>query len=442
MKYSFKVNHLFVTLLYVTALFSSCTSIELDVYDDGGNDSYRRSSGEQSGTNDFLWAKSEGVRNVLRRASQLANIIWTPILDVPGNAGVYPAGIEVLGIPYSSTKQINKYVGLDVTFHTFMTALHNPRSVLYTENLREAPYFGSNCASYYGTVCSSAVAYALDLDAPFSSSSFPSLSCFYRVPDHNLELLEPGDVFQRPGHVFMVYKVDKNNRGAVISVSIFEAASRYARISTTSANSFQERLEREDYVAYRYDAIDDVDQYESSPYVAVGSESVSVVKYNDSLCPNRGDRSVYRVGEPVVINILEDSYKSLIVKGSEGYNNTFESEGDIKLDNLPPSVYEAYLADGVRVSEPVSFLVAAPQVTVRNDAQLHVSFSCKQGKPSYCVLCDRVGSFESIHVITAEEADQGYIDIEPLDVSSYFCKVVFDTTYGTVVNEPIKVTHF
>ena len=68
---------------------------------------------------DFPWTKSEGVRNVLRRASQLANITWTPILDVPGNEGVYPAGIEVLGIPYSSTKQIDKYVGLDVTFHTY-----------------------------------------------------------------------------------------------------------------------------------------------------------------------------------------------------------------------------------------------------------------------------------------------------------------------------------
>lgn len=426
MKYSFKVNHLFVTLLNVIALSSSCSSLELDFYDDGG--SY-----------DFPWAKSEGVRNVLRRASQLANITWTPILDVPGNAGVYPAGIEVIGISYSSTKQIDKYVGQDVSFHTFMTAVHNPRSVLYTENLRSEPYCGSNCSSYYGTVCSSAVAYALNLDVPFPSSYFPTLPGFYKVPDQNLESLEPGDVLQRPGHVLMIYKVDKNSRGDVTSVSIFEAASRYARISTTPANSFRERLEREGYVAYRYDAIDDVDQYDLSSYVAVGSESESVVKYNDSLYPNRGDKSVYRIGEPVVINIFDNSYTSLIVEGPESLS--IENDDNIMINNLIAGVYDAYLTDGVRKSSPISFLVAGPKVTVENSRQLHVAFSCEQGEPSYCVLCDRVGSFKSIHVITAEEAERGYIDIEPLDVSSYYCKVVFDTTYGTVINEPIKVTH-
>ncbi len=439
MKDSFKVNHLFVTLLYVAALFSSCTSLELDVCDDGGNGSYPRSSGGQSGSCDFPWAKSEGVRNVLRRASQLANITWTPVLDIPGNSGVYPAGIEVLGIPYSSTKQIDKYVGLDVSFHTFMTAVHNPRSVLYTENLSDAPYFGSNCASYYGTVCSSAVAYALNLDAPFSSSSYPTLTCFYKIPNQNLESLEPGDVLQRPGHVFMVYKVDKNDRGTVTNVSCFEAASRSARISTTSANSFMERLEREGYVAYRYDEIDDVNQYESSPYVAVGSESVSVVKYNDSLCPNRGDKSVYRAGEPVVINIFDDSYTSLIVEGAEVFS--FKIDDDIKIDNLLPGLYEAYLTDGIRKSSPISFFVAEPKVTVENNGQLHVAFSCEQGTPSYCVLCERDGSFKAIHVISGEDAEQGYIDIDPLDIGSYYCKVVFDTPYGTVINEPIELSH-
>lgn len=441
MRYIAHLSRIIVTLAVSVALFSACSFLELDAYDGEGNGSYHRSAEEQSKSSDFPWAKTEGVRNVLRRASQLANITWTPILDVPGNAGAYPAGIEVLGIPYSSTKQIDKYVGLDVSFHTFMTAVHNPRSVLYTENLRNAPYYGSNCASYYGTVCSSAVAYALNLDVPFPSSYFPTLPGFYKVPDQNLESLVPGDVLQRPGHVFMIYKVDKNERGTVTNVSYFEAASRYARISTTSAISFKKRLEKDGYVAYRYDGIDDVDQYESSPYVAVGSESVSVVKYNDSLCPNRGDKSVYRVGEPVVINIFDSSYKSLIVKGAEEYHITIGNENDLKLNNLLPGLYEAYLTDGERKSESVSFLVAAPKVNVENNVGLHIVFSCKQGKPSYCVLCDKIGCFISIHVITAEEAERGYIDVEPLDVSSYYCKVIFDTSYGTVINEPIRVTH-
>ena len=58
----------------------------------------------------FDWVDSEGARTVLRRASQMAMITWTPLRDVPRNGGVFEAGISVTGIPYSSTKQINKYL--------------------------------------------------------------------------------------------------------------------------------------------------------------------------------------------------------------------------------------------------------------------------------------------------------------------------------------------
>ena len=92
-------------------------------------------------TQEFYRARSEGVRNVLRRATQMATIQWTPTNNVPWNRREFLSGPTVFGIPYSLTQQINKYVGLDVSFHTFMTAVHNPRSVICTDNLGKPRYY-------------------------------------------------------------------------------------------------------------------------------------------------------------------------------------------------------------------------------------------------------------------------------------------------------------
>ena len=92
-----------LTCLFVLTI--SCSSVSLDADDSSYDNTIR-----QSGPIDFDWTDSPGVKNVLRRASQLATIRWTPMGEVPFIGGFFSAGTTVIGIPYSSTKQINKYV--------------------------------------------------------------------------------------------------------------------------------------------------------------------------------------------------------------------------------------------------------------------------------------------------------------------------------------------
>lgn len=77
----------------------------------------------------------------------------------------YCPNISYKGLVYSSVLETNTFVGIDVSFHTFMTALRNPKSVLYTENINRPPYHGDlmGKGAYYGTVCSGFVSYALGL---------------------------------------------------------------------------------------------------------------------------------------------------------------------------------------------------------------------------------------------------------------------------------------
>ena len=106
---------------------------------------------------------SEGMKNALLRAQQLAKLRWTPVKPLPAivSTGIpdvspyhifLPAYKPQVGANYAAVGFTNeKYVGTNVSIETFMTALANPNSVLYTK-----PQHGRSklAAAYYGTVCS------------------------------------------------------------------------------------------------------------------------------------------------------------------------------------------------------------------------------------------------------------------------------------------------
>ena len=111
---------------------------------------------------------SQGVANVLKRAKILANVRWTPQLKMPKTVHVpaaenpdnpHPRGYwktwrPVFGVPYSSVRIPRKFIGFNVSLETFISALANPKSVLYTRNLTG---MGQRMSSWYGAVCSSFV---------------------------------------------------------------------------------------------------------------------------------------------------------------------------------------------------------------------------------------------------------------------------------------------
>ncbi|MBR6747827.1 MAG: hypothetical protein IKM07_02730 [Clostridia bacterium] len=122
--------------------------------------------------------RSRGVENVLRRCRQLLDITWSPVMEVQINPRKYIQSTRsgkphtqpeaYTGIPYSSSRILNCFVGLDVSIDTFVTAVDNPASVLYTRDLSDFDEPAFNCTIRntfftYGTVCSTFVNYALGL---------------------------------------------------------------------------------------------------------------------------------------------------------------------------------------------------------------------------------------------------------------------------------------
>ena len=101
-------------------------------------------------------AYEAGVRNAIDKARLMAEIRWKALAPVPSTIMTsyrwdYPQG-GTYHIPYSSVKELDMFVGRNVSFYTFLSAAANERSVLYTEDVSLAPYHGYNCGAFYGTV--------------------------------------------------------------------------------------------------------------------------------------------------------------------------------------------------------------------------------------------------------------------------------------------------
>ena len=382
-----------------------------------------------------------GVDAVLKRAEQIARIKWTPLLNVPRNSGFFDADKTCSGIPYSSAKEFDKMVGIEVSFVTFMTAVHNPRSVLYTENIGKSPYNGKNCATYYGTVCSCAIDYAFDLGAPFWTAMLPYMDCFTNMGAVSYDKLMPCDIVWSPSHVVMVYSVNTAADGKQ-SVTIFESGGPTTNIYTLSRKNFENKWVAYDNVILRCNDFDNVPAFSSLPFAGIDGNDTDKYHYNEALCPDRGDFAAYRCGDSVKLNILDDSYQTIsLLKDGELFNYRLISSEDEEFKDLPAGRYKAYLSSqGGSDSDSVEFDVVDTQVEAQASAGgFDIRFSSRNARPEYVLLCGLNGTRKYIRKFTPEEIASGYANVKYSGIGDVYCKVFFATSFGKVSNEPIKI---
>ena len=132
--------------------------------------------------------ENRGVQNALWRMKQLVSITYTPIRTLPQSYKDNAANVERKGIPYSSTRIEQAYVPNNVSFHTFMTALQNPTSYLYTVDLGR-DYGNINGDTYYGTVCSTTCGYALGIVGDYTTYQWTQIPGMTLLKKQDLKIL-------------------------------------------------------------------------------------------------------------------------------------------------------------------------------------------------------------------------------------------------------------
>jgi len=442
----------FVPIMLFFALSVSCAE------DDIADDPYYSSMNYVVFTKDYYKAVANdttsvcinwnhpALREMRKRAKAIGNIKWTPKGVIPNNNGVFSKGVEYTGIPYSSVKEKDKFIGQDVSFYTFLSAVNNPRSVLYTEDVSQLPYHGVNCSAYYGTVCSGAVNYALGFDRPYSSRMYGALPCFKRVSQQDLEHTAPGDiVYFTYGHVFLIADIIKDKDGSVGYVDILESAPNVTSYRRYSSQEVQKRLEKSKHVIYRYVDLEKL-TIDPSPFPAMEA-FLNERADNDALSLSRGDKVTYSE-EDVLVNVLDGGYDRLEVYKTDVIGDVkvkeiaVEGTPDVELCGLPPGSYRVVLTrQDSLVSDAVLFEILQTDVTVSLSGKyIDISFYSDNAVPEYIVFCKEDGTKALVSDITDEERQSGHKVIKSeVSLASHYLKVFFRGEYGRVSNPIIPL---
>ncbi len=388
-----------------------------------------------------------GTMNAVKKAYQMTDIVYTPENAIEANSRTYQKGTTYSGLIYSSVKELGTYVGPNVSFHTFMTAIHNPRSKIYTDRLDKPPYHGTNCRAYYGTVCSGLVSYALGVS--YGSYDFPVSDVFVEV-DHNIiDSIRVADVLWKSGHVALITDVSKDDEGHVIDVEICEAVQNGCKRYTLTNEKFIALMKNTFKRIYRYIELYKNVNYTPAPeFVAVLDEIPIPFTYNDYLCADKGDKACYLENEDVTINIFHDYDYLEVYKDDELYSR-ISSTGtqDIFLQDLPYGDYKASICYGSehKKSDYTYWKVVNIELTPdRVNGRLY--FKSVNAIPYKMNFSNLSGSrkypFTQLysHQLTDEERACGYMIIpQELTKNKYpYIHFSVSTEYGTIEHKPLN----
>jgi len=386
-------------------------------------------------------AKNQGVQNAINRAYLLTDVEWTPLADVPGVQEVngeytvvnFQKGMTYRGIPYSGVTANDCYVGLNVGVESFLTALENENSVLYTENLYST---NPKSATYFGTVCSKFAQYVLDVPGSYNTNNvanIPGMDTIALPGDYTVDQIQLGDVILNTvNHTTVCTDILYDEDGNVEFIEISEAVMPLVRRMLWSPEEFYEHFA--DYRLCRYQHIDEVP-------AAVPAE----LEANYALMPRYGNKFNYRVSaEKGVVDVLEPGYSKAVIlrDGAVAEEIVLNGAASFSFDRSIPGYLEMYLEkeDGSR-SGSVYACVVKSSVTVNNSSEfvrgkLTVTIDGSCGTPVYV----QVGSAHAIFCNV--EGQKGTIEITfPFfKVSTQQVRVAYQNEYGIYLSGWVPFT--
>ena len=365
-----------------TDTYFNSNKVDYDIANSVGNDLLPLQPDVDA--NGHLVPKTIQHLNVQNKAKEYCLIQWTCKKNVPyrhdtddgegESEGAFVAGETITGLPYSSVKELDKYIGFDVTVHTFMTAVNNPFSLLYTENVSAAHsksdwgivYHGINCATYYGTVCSEFSSYSVGMPNVISTGTHEWLSKYamravrlYNQTEKNMQI---GDILVRYNkstgkamHCMTVVDIIRNSSNEVTLFWIAESTGEHVKYTS------RRRIAETNYniIVYRYLGLYRNIGYEDSASefidllllpnpiynlsiqadIATVAAAQKAYSYNNDICTFAGDKACFAEGDLVVINYNLENEPNFAYNAIEVYKDDILLETynmvDIDQSELP-----------------------------------------------------------------------------------------------------------
>ena len=397
--------------------------------------------------------KSRGVENALKRARQMLDIRWVPVERFPSGIGSSePEGVlrirrdfhyapwcPLTGMAYSSVRRNEKYVGYNVSFETFMTALYNPKSVLYTRS-----YHGDeeikNMLSYYGIVCSCFGSYVCGFPYRTSGERIIDDPDVTEVDISRLENLELCDlVIKRGVHVTVITDIQRDVEGKVHRITVSESVLPLCRSIEYTPEQFRKHWLADGYRAYRYAGVHN-QVYEPSPYVYVeGDPHLEMPPVNTALMSIFGDKANTRLDEAVEFTVFEKDWETVEVTAPDGAVTALAIENEAAVFTpVRAGFHTAVCRKDGAVSQAVSFCVTDSTVTanaetVKKGGTLELTFRTAAPETPLLYIINRVEACSERQrgYFTAEEMAAGKASVTVNVIpGNYYVYTVARNEYG------------
>ena len=315
--------------------------------------------------------ESQGVANALKRAAQMRDLWWTAIRPMPsGLAYVTPEGEKGYfsgtapmfrpqrGVNYSSVRLHEKFVGYNVSIETYLSALANPNSCLYTKFQHKN---GLRMYSYYGIVCSCFVSYVTGRPYRTPCAAWPKLPAVEQIDTTDLNKLKLCDIVLNPKqHITIITDIQRDIEGNVQLITVSESSLPYVTSATYTPEQFRSHWKiGTDYSVYRYHEIDKV-TYTPTPFAPVpGDPYCGEAKINSSIMTDFGNKANYELGvDPVEVTFLEEGWDALRVTGPDGIRVYEPQDGKALPETKVPGFYTAVATKrSGEVSDPLEWCV-------------------------------------------------------------------------------------
>lgn len=409
------------------------------------------------------YGDSISLINLNERAVLMGGVKWTPKHDIPNNIGFYAKDKTIVGLPYSSVKELQKFIGLDVSIYTFLTAVNNPYSLLYSENVAKGnpcylggTYNGINSKTFYGTVCSSFTAFCYGEDINYTSYNYKDglVPNYYLKPDQNVELVSTGDLFWCPGHVALIADVKRSNAGHIRNILLYESSGSKVHSTNYSLSAFIKRMSGSGNVknkAYLYGnklvekrgmKLDNNFTKDSVQLVIDG-----LLGSKQEICTWFGDRPCLGEWDKLMLNFDKQGYDRIIVSLDNEIIDTLDiSKADHSIEYKPKryGIYNAQLAsDSLLSTQFTSFEVinTTTKTHQNTDGTIEVIFA-QNSNPEVIYWVDKTGDQLSLPLNVKEEAKKsGKMNVKPCKRKDRILRVIYRGEYGRAINKPAYLFH-
>ena len=395
--------------------------------------------------------KTIGQSNFIARVNQLVNVKWVPTAPIPictgsGKYEVVSPGTILTGIPYSSTRIVSKYVGETVSLWTFLSAVQNPRSVLYTRRI----IAGTLGSTYYGINCTifATYAYAKNDIHNYVAGMYIRNFCT-QVQENDME---PGDFMYMSSHVKTVIAVERDEYYKLKYFITAEGSVPYCNKKICTLRNL-ENLVRQGYTFWRPNFINEID-YKPFDFVkGYPDEEDGSPNYPD-IMSEYGDEACIEAGIDVTINVINTkTYNMINIYRNDGTGDTLidsrNTISDFTLNDIDYGTYTIEITDGTSTSK--SKFIAVDMNCSYNKETKTVTFSSLNADP---VSIQEYGDanddetdkavygypYDRHHIFTDEEKAAGTITFPSSDSTNQIL-INFVTEYGTAVwvSKPLNI---